>query len=177
MHRPLLLTCLAFLAASMLAQRSTTAQASNLSPQGVPGNTNMMAGNGSNYCTALPNSGGSIAHISWSGSLLLADGTFQLQCSGLPPAPSSFGLFTYGQTQMNVPFGNGYLCIQPLGGIFRMPTQSLAETVTRGIIDSPVQFSQFQPGSTWNFQFWYRDPQAGGSNFNLSDGLSIQFGS
>jgi hypothetical protein len=30
-------------------------------------------------------------------------------------------------------------------------------------------------GSTWNFQFWYRNPAAGGAGFNLSDGLSIRF--
>ena len=28
-----------------------------------------------------------------------------------------------------------------------------------------------QAGDTWNFQFWYRDPAAGGAGFNLSDGL------
>jgi hypothetical protein len=25
------------------------------------------------------------------------------------------------------------------------------------------------------FQFWYRNPAAGGSNFNLSDGLRVDF--
>jgi hypothetical protein len=31
------------------------------------------------------------------------------------------------------------------------------------------------PGSTWNFQAWFRDVAAGGSNFNLSNGLRITF--
>ena len=31
------------------------------------------------------------------------------------------------------------------------------------------------PGSTWNFQAWFRDPSAGNSGFNLSDGLSLSF--
>jgi hypothetical protein len=30
-------------------------------------------------------------------------------------------------------------------------------------------------GVTKKFQFWVRDPAAGGANFNLSDALSIQF--
>ena len=29
-------------------------------------------------------------------------------------------------------------------------------------------------GSTRNFQYWYRDSAAGGANFNLSDGLSVE---
>jgi hypothetical protein len=30
-------------------------------------------------------------------------------------------------------------------------------------------------GSTWYFQYWYRDPLAGGANFNLSDALGGTF--
>ena len=30
-------------------------------------------------------------------------------------------------------------------------------------------------GSTWNFQFWYRDPQGGPNGFNLSDGMRVTF--
>jgi hypothetical protein len=34
---------------------------------------------------------------------------------------------------------------------------------------------QITAGSTWNFQFWFRDPVAGGASFNLSDGLGVTF--
>ena len=35
---------------------------------------------------------------------------------------------------------------------------------------------QINPGSTWNFQFWFRDPMGpGGNGFNLSDGLQVDF--
>jgi hypothetical protein len=34
----------------------------------------------------------------------------------------------------------------------------------------------FTPGSVWNFQAWFRDPVAGGANFDLSDGLEVTFG-
>jgi hypothetical protein len=30
-------------------------------------------------------------------------------------------------------------------------------------------------GEEFNFQFWFRDPPAGGANFNLSDGLKVVF--
>ncbi|MDP6409465.1 MAG: hypothetical protein QGI46_08820 [Planctomycetota bacterium] len=33
-----------------------------------------------------------------------------------------------------------------------------------------------RPGSTWNSQFWYRDPLGpGGMGFNLSDAVSVGF--
>ena len=31
------------------------------------------------------------------------------------------------------------------------------------------------PGTLRNFQFWYRDPAAGATGFNLSDGLATTF--
>ena len=39
----------------------------------------------------------------------------------------------------------------------------------------PQAAGQITVGSTWNFQFRYRDPAAGGAYFNLSDGLEITF--
>ena len=41
--------------------------------------------------------------------------------------------------------------------------------------DPPLPAGQILPGSTWKFQGWFRDPAAGGSFFNLSDGYSIAF--
>ena len=34
---------------------------------------------------------------------------------------------------------------------------------------------QIDPGSTWYFQFWFRDTAAGGWNVNLSNGLEVSF--
>mgnify|MGYP000420898215 CR=1 FL=1 len=31
------------------------------------------------------------------------------------------------------------------------------------------------PFSTWNFQFWFRDPQGGQVGFNLTDALEVTF--
>jgi hypothetical protein len=134
-------------------------------------------GNAYNYCQANPNSTLTPASIGYVGSLVLDDQTFGLTVSGLPTHSASFGMFTYGQTPYNVPFGNGYLCVSPFGpGIHRMVPQSLTSSfLTKSSFDSPAEFASFAAGSSWNFQFWYRDPTAGGSFFNLSDALHVDF--
>lgn len=146
---------------------------------GSESGSSLVGGGGSanTYCSATPNSFGTVAQIGYIGSLGIAAGNFGLRVTGLPIQPTSFGVFTYGGTQMNVPFGNGYLCINPMGGLYRMSPQMLTDTtVQRSITEAPGDFSLFQPASSWNFQFWYRNPAAGGSMFNLSNGLHVQFG-
>lgn len=143
----------------------------------VPGSTSMDGGSATIYCESSPNSQGHSATIGMGGSLDLTQNTFALTVSGQIIHPASFGMFTYGSQQYNVPFGNGHLCIAPFNpGIFRMPVQALTQpTVTLAMEDAQSAFAVFAPASTWNFQFWYRDPNAGGSNFNLSDGLHVTF--
>ena len=135
-------------------------------------------GSASNYCQATMNSFGTTAAIGWVGSLTLADNTFGLTCTGAAAIPNSWGIFTYGPNQFNTPFGNGYLCISPFPpGIYKMKTQHLLNgNVVRLKAAHPADFVLFTPSSSWNFQFWYRDPPAGGANFNLSDGLHVAFG-
>jgi hypothetical protein len=142
-----------------------------------PGQPDTGGGSSFTYCTAAVNSTGFPSNISFVGTLNLADNSFGMQTINLPPHAPSWGMYTYGQTQYNVPFGNGFLCISPFfPGLFKMPTQSLATgVVVNTMALHPAQFTAFTPGSGWNFQFWYRDPTAGGSNFNLSDGLHVNF--
>ena len=96
------------------------------------------------------------------------------------PVPNDkFGIFFFGAGQIEVPFGNGYLCVNAGDeNIWRLPaTVSASETLSHTIdFGSPVG-SQITAGSTWHFQAWFRDPDAGGALFNLSDGLTIPFGS
>jgi hypothetical protein len=40
---------------------------------------------------------------------------------------------------------------------------------------APPVSGQITAGSTWNFQFWYRDPAGGGSAFNLSSAVEVTF--
>ena len=138
----------------------------------------LTGGSANNYCQATLNSFNTMGSMSYVGSLTLSDGTFGLMCTGAAAIPNSWGIFTYGPNQFNTPFGNGYLCISPFPpGIYKMPTQHLGNgTVVRTMAAHPADFVLFTAGSSWNFQFWYRDPPAGNANFNLSDGLHITFG-
>jgi hypothetical protein len=125
------------------------------------------------YCPATANSQGSIAFVGYAGSLDLQQGTFALFCTGATINPESFGMFTYGPNQARVPFGNGYLCVDPVS---RMPVVRLTTyTVFLTIQSMPREFVAFVPGSSWNFQFWYRDAAAGGAGFNLSRALHVDF--
>ncbi len=88
------------------------------------------------------------------------------------------GLFYYGALQIQTPFGNGAQCF---GGpsLARLPVvQASANGVLETAVDNtmpPSASTIITPGSTWNFQAWFRDPAAGGALFDLSDGYSIMF--
>lgn len=80
---------------------------------------------------------------------------------------------------MEYPFGDGFLCIDPFPVLQRLHPPSLAQG--DGTHVRPIDFGsltgsgEITPGSTWNSQFWYRDPAAGGSGFNLSGGVHVSF--
>ncbi len=124
------------------------------------------------YCSAAPNSVGAGANISLSGSTSVSANDLALQAG---PVPNQPGIFFFGPNQIEMPFGNGYRCVG--GAVKRLPVVF----ATGGAIDYSIDNTQFPAsgsliaGSTWNFQAWYRDPAGGGSNFNLSDAVRVDF--
>lgn len=128
-----------------------------------------------NYCIAAPNSTGQGARIALAGSPSVSLNSMTLLCSQLPP--SSSGRFFYGPNQVQVPFGNGYRCVG--GATNRLPVTLSGPTGTaaRSLdLQNPMPGAPtLLPGSTWNFQYWYRNVAAGGAGFNLSDGLAVRF--
>ncbi|MAE28134.1 MAG: hypothetical protein QF724_07580 [Planctomycetota bacterium] len=130
-----------------------------------------------NVCIAAPNSaasGGS--HLATGGSASVSANDLALYAMDLPP--QQFGIFFYaGMAQVPTPFGNGFLCLY--GSMYRfapVPTGSVGLGVWFLDINNPPSLSgQITPLSTWWFQFWYRDPLAGGAYYNLSDALRIRF--
>jgi hypothetical protein len=124
---------------------------------------------GVNHCIAAVNSTGCAASISATGSTSLAanDLTLSSVC-----VPDGFFLFFHGASQAQAPFGNGYLCAG--GGLVRIPPPSLASGgLAQKTVDLPSA-GITSPGAR-NFQCWFRDPGAGGANFNLSDAIEITF--
>ncbi len=128
-----------------------------------------------NYCIAAVNSTGQGARIAIAGTPSISLNSMTLICTQLPP--NSSGRFFYGPNQIQVPFGNGYRCVG--GPTARMPVSFAGSTGTaaRSLdLQHPAPGAPtLLPGSTWNFQYWYRNVLAGGAGFNLSDGLSVRF--
>ncbi len=125
------------------------------------------------YCTALPNSVGSGALISGVGTSSVAANDMGLNVTGAIPFQP--GLFYMGPNQIAVPFGNGMRCVG--GGTHRLAVvlPDMAGDVSFALDNTlAAGGGVITPGSTWNFQLWYRDPSVG-VGFNLSNGLAVAF--
>jgi len=129
------------------------------------------------YCTTSPNSVGPGTLI-WSVGLpSLSINNFWLVAVQAPPG--QFGIFYYGNTTANQPFGEGIRCV---GGLtFRLEPVVIGGNGRAGdhldFTQPPANsgLGEITPGSTWYFQFWYRDPTGGPVGFNFSDGLAVTF--
>lgn len=133
------------------------------------------------FCSTSANSVGAGALMSTNGERSITANALELRADGCPAG--QFGIFYYGATQVaggaGAPFGDGLRCVGGAGQpIFRLPPIAVGGS---GRLAFAVDFSglpnggDITAGSTWNFQAWYRDPAAGGTGFNLSDGLEISF--
>jgi hypothetical protein len=130
----------------------------------------------STYCIAATNSTGQGAHIGWQGSTSITQNDLTLLVSGCPP--NHPGLFFFGSYPTQIPFGEGYLCVT--GNQHRLAPILFADgggsaSYALDFANPGSAASLIQPGSTWNFQFYYRDPQPIGHGFNLSDALHASF--
>ncbi len=128
------------------------------------------------YCWAEPNTAGPGAKIGFKGSRIVPCNNLVLGVTQAPP--NQLGIFFYGpQTAPGIPFGEGVRCVG--GQTHRLlPVVFLSSTGAGTYeIDYPAlpPAGQINPGSTWYFQFWYRDPVAVGWGFNLSDALKVTF--
>jgi len=127
---------------------------------------------------------GNGARLTACGSASTAADDLVLHTSGLPP--DQFGIFYMGAGQLALSFGDGLRCVGGGGaGIFRyFPVQSSGPIGVLALGPGIVAHSQarfpvpgrIDPGETWNFQTWFRDPTGPcGFAFNLSNALAVTF--
>jgi len=123
------------------------------------------------YCVAAPNTVGGGAQMGSSGTGNLVLNNLQLYVYACPPNAS--GLFYYGTSALQVPFGNGFRCVG--GTTYRLGVQTTDSfgDASRLLDWNSLPSGAAVAGQTWKFQFWYRNPAAGGAGFNLSNGLSV----
>ena len=125
------------------------------------------------YCKSAPNSVGTGALIGHAGSFSVTTNDVELNASGA--VPGQFGIFYFGPNQISTPFGHGVRCVG--GETRRLPVLQADfigdAALTLDFTTAPA--SDITADSTWNFQFWYRDPAAAGATFNLSNGLELTF--
>ncbi len=128
-----------------------------------------------NFCIAAVNSAGPGAVMTHQGTQSVTANDLQLIVTGCPA--NKTGLIFYGMnTTAFAAFGNGFRCIA--SPFFRLPASSSNEF---GDFVWPLDLNalptggDISTGETWGFQLWYRDPDAGGANYNSSDGLEVPF--
>jgi len=126
-------------------------------------------------CQSNVNSSGKRASISYVGSTSVAANDLVLEAG--PGPPNVPGLFFYGQSLSNMPFGDGLLCVgAPQFRLAVGMTDALG--FARHAFDvtaPPSPNGQVTAGSRWHFQFWFRDVAAMGAGFNTSDALTVIF--
>jgi hypothetical protein len=125
------------------------------------------------FCESTVNSTGTQAVLSCVGSASVAINQLSLHAAPVPVTAS--GIFFFGPIQVNQAFGNGIRCVG--GSIVRLAPGIAQNHVLDQTLDlaAPPLVGNLVPGSTWHVQAWFRDPPAGGANFNTSSARSILF--
>ena len=132
---------------------------------------------------AVPNSTGLPGELNAAGSALLSHPNLRLTASSLPP--QVFGIFGTSQTTTAViaPNSIGLLCLGGSVGRFTAPGQivqadgagTFSIDVLTNALPTPTGQTSALPGSTWHFQAWHRDSQAGVGTSNFSRAVSVTF--
>lgn len=130
------------------------------------------------YCKSAANSTGHVSGAMVIGNLRVSDNETWLHSYSCPP--NTFGVFLMGRSRGFLPFGNGYLCISPFESpIHRVGQPALTDDFGNSFLHLNMESGQvgdrIVPGSTWNFQCYYRDLDAGGAGFNLSSAVTATF--
>lgn len=126
-----------------------------------------------NFCLTSPNTYDAIGAImSSSGSTSVGLNNFQLLTFSVPPLKTCVYFYGLDQTAL-LPMGNGWRCIG--SPFFRLPfttSNDFGDVMFNVNLNTLPPGGQISSGQSWGFQCFYRNPEAGGAFFNVSDGLS-----
>ncbi|MCP5020608.1 MAG: hypothetical protein GY930_02430 [bacterium] len=123
----------------------------------------------STYCTPDPNSTGSMGELAISGSLHVSQKDILLSASNLPPGHIGYFLMSQSSESNYLPApSQGLMCIGISTPIIRINTAPYVSWIGGSgeasfilPFDNLPDFAGLPtiilPGSTWNFQMWYRD--------------------
>ncbi len=147
---------------------------------GMTGSVTVVTGGappGTNYCTATVNSTAQAAAMAGAGSGSITGNCLVLIANDVPQTPG-IGIFIGGPSGAQIPFFNGNLCVSPQGlQRINQVTPPVNGTVTQ-LIDFTGASTGTAPlnvvaGQPFRFQYWFRDPMAGGANANFTDGYRV----
>ncbi len=129
-------------------------------------------------CFGVSNSTGFPANLTLEGSTSVASNNMNFEVDNLPVGV--FGLAIYGRSSTSYPFGSGVLCVSPFfTGLFRVLPVQMSNS--SGQVNYPLDLTALPAGgeviggSTWYFQYIYRDVISTGPTFNMSSAIEIQF--
>ncbi|MEZ6005481.1 MAG: S8 family serine peptidase [Planctomycetota bacterium] len=127
-------------------------------------------GQATTFCPGMLNLNGTIGEFSYVGSFDVAANDLTFHVTGC--TPNSFGIYIMGPGQTAVFSGNGMLCVDLAWRLAVTPIDvfGMSPFVFDNQLD-PFNPYTISPGSTWNFQYWYRD----GASWNFTGALQVQF--
>ncbi len=128
-----------------------------------------------NYCFSVPGTHGLSATLAAQGSTSLAAADFALLVEDA--RPNVFGFVFQGTGEVQVPLGDGFLCVGADQARYAPITVDGSGSALFPIdyAAPPLPAAQILPGSSWNFQFWYRDASPTGAGSNLTDAVAATF--
>jgi hypothetical protein len=127
------------------------------------------------YCPTRPNSTGWPAEIDFEGSNSTGTNYLVVKCRNIPRGQNAILAWGYGGVP-GYPFGNGNLCLDMWQGVVSFRDMQISNEMgftSLRILPYPDFPLQIQPGTTFYYQWFFRDPVDAG--FNSSDGMSITY--
>jgi hypothetical protein len=130
------------------------------------------------FCETTAHSAGAGAWLTTTGSTSISSAGLRLIATEAPTGTA--GIFFYGASKQRSSWGNGLLCVA--GTLFRAwPT---AATNSQGLAYLDIDYHRppfssgpgsIAPGSTWNFQYVFRDDAGDGARFDSTNGMEVLF--